>query len=365
MAQESNNLGWWLRAVLAVAAVPAAGWVIWALPMWLLVLAGARDRLTPEQWFKACADARTLFVQLLGGAGLLFGLVLNARGLANGQKAQAAERYNRAVGQLGDSMLSVRMGAIYALESIAKDWPEEWWAPVMRILAAHVRTNRPLRNPDETGLDPFPEEFQAVLDIFGRADRPVSCKAPFALQNIDLRGARLAGKGWTQVAKGRSGAALFGSDLRGADLEFVHLAGGLLIGSRLERASLKHAHLEAADFTSAHLEGADLTNAHLDRADLQFAHMSGSILMNAHLEGADLRGAMLENSHLGGALLAQARLNSAYLEGARLREAHGLTQEQLDTAYGTPRSLPEGLRPPPIEPTPADNAGPTPKGVHP
>ena len=55
------------------------------------------------------------------------------------------------------------------------------------------------------------------------------------------------------------------------------------------------------------------------RTDLRGAHLAG-----AHLEGADLKGAMLQ--------------------GAHLREAVGLTQEQLGSAFGNDRmALPEGL----------------------
>jgi len=88
------------------------------------------------------------------------------------------------------------------------------------------------------------------------------------------------------------------------------------------------------DLRGAVLRHADLNGAHLEDAILNGAHLEGAFLLAVHLEGADLRGAYLEG----------ADLREAHLEGADLSRAKGLTQAQVDAAFGDAETeLPEGL----------------------
>jgi uncharacterized protein YjbI with pentapeptide repeats len=92
----------------------------------------------------------------------------------------------------------------------------------------------------------------------------------------------------------------------------------------LRRASLVGAYLDLVDFLGAHLEGADLREAHLEMAWFDGTHLEGAELQGAHLEGAWLLG--------------------AYLQGADLSGAEGLTQAQIDQAFGDAATqLPQGL----------------------
>jgi uncharacterized protein YjbI with pentapeptide repeats len=94
-----------------------------------------------------------------------------------------------------------------------------------------------------------------------------------------------------------------------------------------------HRAVPRGDFTEAYLAhirldvGANLTGAELNQADLA----------SAELIGADLTGARLY----------RADLTEAYLHGAGLSGAAGLSQEQLDAAFGTMRTeLPDDLQRP-------------------
>jgi hypothetical protein len=51
------------------------------------------------------------------------------------QEQQITERFTRAIDQLGNDKLSVKLGGIYALERIAKDSPKDHWQ-VMEVLTA-------------------------------------------------------------------------------------------------------------------------------------------------------------------------------------------------------------------------------------
>jgi hypothetical protein len=104
--------------------------------------------------------------------------------------------------------------------------------------------------------------------------------------------------------------------------------------ARDQRAlDLRESVLRQADL-AAHLEDADLYEAHVEGADLSWAQLVGARLLGAHLEGADLY-----RAHLEGAFLYEAHLEGAFLSGAL-----GLTQRQIDTAFGDAETrLPAGL----------------------
>jgi hypothetical protein len=58
------------------------------------------------------------------------------------------ERFTRAIEQLGSDQLEVRLGAIYALERIARDSERDHW-PIMEILTAYVRAHAPRKKEEQ------------------------------------------------------------------------------------------------------------------------------------------------------------------------------------------------------------------------
>jgi Pentapeptide repeats (8 copies) len=87
--------------------------------------------------------------------------------------------------------------------------------------------------------------------------------------------------------------------------------------------------IERLDLSEASLRGANLTGANLSGANLLGADLSGTNLFGAELHWANLFGA-----NLRGANLSIANFSYAILFGADLIEAQGLTQSQIDSAFG-------------------------------
>jgi hypothetical protein len=56
------------------------------------------------------------------------------------RRDHVAELFNRAVGQLGDPKLEVRLGAIYTLRQIAHDFPD-LSGPTYELLTTYLREN--------------------------------------------------------------------------------------------------------------------------------------------------------------------------------------------------------------------------------
>jgi|SRR5215207_3064547 len=95
--------------------------------------------------------------------------------------------------------------------------------------------------------------------------------------------------------------------------------------ANLVRANLSYIGLSDTYLQHTLLNKAKLKMATLRRSNLQWAELSGACLRNAGFKEANLYYTGLEDADLAG----------ADLSGADLREAVGLTQEQINLAYGS------------------------------
>ncbi len=231
------------------------------------------------------------------------------------REAQVTDRYTKAIGQLGDIQLAIRLGGIYALERIAVD-SERDHRTIVEVLSAFVRTSsQPAasnRSPDDqSGARPEEQPVPAAAPA-GDTGQTLTTDVQAALTVLGRLPSRPG------VSRG---------DLTGAHLAGAWLDGATLTGAILSRANLADARLGRANLTDTHLHGATLTDARLGRANLADARLDG-----ANLAGADPRGATLTGAELGWANLATTK---------------NLTQQQLDSAHGDENTrLPAGLQRP-------------------
>jgi ABC-type cobalt transport system substrate-binding protein len=133
--------------------------------------------------------------------------------------------------------------------------------------------------------------------------------------------------GPVRQAQGESGQSLDlgGIDFRGANLSGVNLSGFRLAQCVLDRCRLAGARLSNCDLSGASLTGADLARADLRRADFSEADLSDADFTRAKV--------------------GLANFTSANIGGAILSEADGLSQEQLDQAFGdSGTAVPERMR---------------------
>ena len=291
-------------AILIVAVAAVAVLLLWQLPRWQTADAAAfldaRELLDLENQIR-----QTLAI-LLGAGAILTGMALLWRRVAAGERVamdavrlaeetQRSERFTRAVGQLGDERLEVRLGAIYALEQVAHE-SRQHHQPAMEVLCAYLR-ERAAWDGERPPAPRLATDVQAVLTVLGRRTTAHEAATPFRL---DLRR----------------------TDLRGADLNGVNLDRALLLETHLEAATMQAVRLAHADLRGAWLNNADLVEADLRGADLREAHLDGTYMVEARLEGADLGGAHMAGAYLGGASLQGADLGGAHLDGAYMYKAN-------------------------------------------
>ena len=221
-------LGEHLRAVALIGGCLLTLALIW-LPKWQT----ARPELTPQARFEVENNARKTIAEMVGGAALLAGLYFTWSGLEVNREGQVTERFTRAIDQLGNDKLEIRLGGVYALERIARDSKKDHW-PIMEVLTAYVRQRAPWvpedaqssngnQLPQEAApatlpippppapatphpsLDKLVADIQAILTVLGRRSQTYGNgeEQPLNLADTELEGA----------------------DLRGANLEEANLAG--------------------------------------------------------------------------------------------------------------------------------------------
>jgi uncharacterized protein YjbI with pentapeptide repeats len=278
-------------------------------------------------------------------------LQLTQEELRLSRESQVAERFTKAIEQLGSDKLDVRLGGIYALERLAHDSPQRDHPTVVEVLGAFVRegsrrydTPPPKQGRAEEaavklgattpGTDAKPRpatDIQAALSVLGRLPQQPNVSRG-DLTGVQVAGAQLGGADLTGaqlVEADLSGAHLHEADLSGAQLRRANLTGAWFVGANLSGANLREAKLSGAQ-----LGGANLKDARLAFADLSGAQVREVNLSGAHLHGADLRDARLRGADLTDALLGGAKLRDARLGEAKLRQARELTQPQLNGAWG-------------------------------
>jgi hypothetical protein len=306
----------WLGLLVTVAVVVAVGIyvVFWPLSDWIArhnvgAITGPH-RAAALQAAREAAQGHllTLGAGLFAAGALAFtawnltlyrhSLTLYRRTNEITEQGQVTDRYTKAIEQLGSpDKPDVRIGAVYALERIARDSATDH-PTVMEVLSAfireHSREQWPPPDADEAATYPVPQtrpDVQAAITVIGRRD----INRDRYRYRVDLTDANLPF------------ADLTGADLSGADL----------IGANLTRAKLTGAKLTGADLTNADLTNADLTNADLTGANLTDAKLTDANLTGAKLTGAKLTGVGLTSADLSGANLTGANLTGAELTGAR------------------------------------------------
>ena len=296
------------------------------------------------------------------------------------QQVLLNERYQKGAEMLGSEVLSVRLGAIYALQRLAEEHPEQYHVQIMRLFCAFVRlpTKDQSLESEQAEIEPgtllgIRLDVAAIIEAIG--SRPESRvelerKAGFRL---DLRNGNLAlaqllnadfCNAFLQHAN-LSHANITHTDLSGVSLDYANLSGATISNVRFSRTHLVSANLSGAllqdlDFSKASFHRANLSRANLHGSDLSdgvfqdaslanawldSANLSGAGFLSADLSSAKLINADLTGAHFWDAKLDQANFSDANLSGVRfsnegIQPANGLTQAQLDAACADPDNLP-------------------------
>lgn len=316
---------------------------------------------------KAIVSGVATVATIGGGVFVLWNLRLT-------QTRLITERFSKAVEQLGNDKIEVRLGGIYSLERIAYDSDRDHWT-IMEVLTSFIQEKSPIEEISEdqirakayeiwqqsngSGTDyehwaeaiavlewkPVTKDVQAALTVIRRRqkkdpqDKNIDLSDTnlqrVVLEDADLQGANLMRANLQGVNLSRvnlQGTNLMATNLQGANLSYVNLQrvalsaanlqGANLENANLQRASLCQVNLQRANLSYVNLQEAFLDEANLEQANLREANLQGAYLTKVNLQQANLWAAELQGANLEQAKLQEADLHEAELQGADLREAN-------------------------------------------
>lgn len=218
-------------AVIAVAVTTLAAlalFFIWMLP----ILLTEHPRSTSgDTRLTAINNARTGVVAFAAAGGAAVGLIYTARTYRLTRRGQTAERFTKAVAQLGDSASSVRIGGLAAFGHLARYEPTDYDKIVFEVALAYLRDKSPWPAPSESSSTPG-ADVQAAVNLLRE-------RLEYSRKTVDLRRVNLAG----------------------IDLQTMLLRDAKFAGSNLSRAKLNDCDVRGVDLETTGLDGAQFVHA--------------------------------------------------------------------------------------------------------
>lgn len=333
-------------------------WAVQTVPEWQVRRAGVlsatnpETKTTPAEVANLENEMRKTDLQALGGLLAIIALIYTYRRVVVAEQGHITDRYTKAIEQLGaltaegKPNVEVRLGAIYALERIAKDSPRDHWT-IMEVLTAYVRQNAPAPTKAPTKEENIAAiatgpatEIQAILTVLGRRQR--DCGREQEGQRLDLRYCDLRGADFCKVYMDGTnfhesymdGARFVGAHMEGACFDTAHMEKAWFREAYVEGAFFRVAQLKGASFERAYVDGAHFNGAHVEIAYFKEAHVEGAIFNDALVEGANFKEAYVEGANFNDAHVERAIFYRAHVEEAEFRRAIGLTVEQFESAEG-------------------------------
>jgi hypothetical protein len=187
----------------------------------------------------------------------------------------------REVGSRTEPNLEMRLGAIYALERIARD-SEKDRRPILNVICAYTRSLQNSGAPKK-----LPDNWYAIRNATDEWARSIPALRPDVQVAVEFlgRASQITGddKILRKVRLKLSGANLQRADLRGLCYHYswmfkVNLAFAILLDTDFEFVELSQSYLREADLAGGRLRGAALFGADLSGArNLKFEQISESL----------------------------------------------------------------------------------------
>ena len=296
---------WWVAGIAAVLVIGGLlSWHYWE------EIRGEQDSLSET--------VRNLGLVIGGAIAILLAVwrsIVSERQANTAQQGLLNERYQQGADMLGNNVLSVRLGGIYALERLAAEHPQQYYVQIMKLLCAFVR------HPTED------EDYQKKL-----AERNKDLSTPHS-QREDARAAMdfIGSRDETRVEIEESQD--FSLNLMGADLSHAQIGRANLSGSMLRNANLSNAEISSADLSRAHLQGAVMKSAHLMFIDFTDARASDADLSGARMLRLTMPSLTFDNANLSGAQLNRVDLSGGFIQYANLSHVHIRSSDLSDTHF--------------------------------
>lgn len=288
---------WLFKIFIVIVLFICFLWILLKFPVWQVAKFGITN---PKDLAEMENGYRSTLAQLLGGIAVGVGIYFAWGNLKISREVQITESFTRAIEQLGNEKIEVRLGGIYALERISAQYQKDHWR-MIEVLTSFVKINSPIKDEPQNKVK---IDTQAVLTIIGRRNYSLFMGESRMINLTEL-------------------------NLQEAFFPGANLGGVYFWKSNLKEANFLLANLPETDFVSVNASGAYFNGAYLKNSDFKEANLEGAQFEVANLKGAKFEGANLKGANLEGANFEGANLKGANLEGANLKWARNLSFNQL------------------------------------
>ncbi len=220
--------------------------------------------------------------------------------VATAQQSLQNDRFQKGAEMLGDIILSVRVGGIYALRSLVESHPEEYYMQIMPLLCAFIRY------PPEDPSFELNDNRITTNTLSDKDKNPLRQDVAIAVEAIAVRDE-------AHIKLER-------------DKQFLH---------DLTNANLRRLVITMGNLSNINLSGADLTESLLVETNLYHGLFTFGNLSDAVIAGADLTDADFGKTDLSGTKFSINRYSKDGEHVGKLA-ARNLTQVQLDRAVADP-----------------------------
>jgi uncharacterized protein YjbI with pentapeptide repeats len=260
-------------------------------------------------------------LQTLGALLLATGLVFTERTFRLNREGHVTDRYSKAIEQLGNDSVDVRIGGVYALERIARDSRIDY-GTITEVLCAFVRehTSQPSNRGRSPLAAPSSADVQAAATVLARRHAEG--------ENIDLS------------HSGLNNLRMSGQWHR-AQFNYCHIADTVFTRSVMDGVSFSFCEIKVCGFNHISAKGAHFVrgkvqawfvDADLRDSDFYACDLTGSDFSGRFDEDDEDRPMVSSPAQLAGARFTLANLTDVNLKGVDLSDARGLTQTQLGQA---------------------------------
>jgi Transposase/Pentapeptide repeats (8 copies) len=263
---------------------------------------------------KAISDARASLLQVAVGVAGAAALYFTWQTYLLGREGRASDNFIKAVDQLGNEQVHVKVGGIVGLGRLLRTATVDgdYWF-LMDVLTAFVRHTVP-KAATPRGTKPSEDIIAAINVLARRSQSKVPDReedSPVDLTRCDL--------GYLWMAKGHYEAGQFG------DSVLTNVEG--------QDAFFYYANFDRADLTGAQFDWAKMKGAKIRWViNTQKASFKNADLTDADFEGTDLRGVSLQE-----AIVSKADFSKvAFYDDEELRKARGDRTTQPPPGFSPP-----------------------------
>ena len=213
----------------------AWSWITHAVPAWswitILVVLMVTAVIVNWDWLSIESNGSTIRnIGLVAAAIIALPLaiwrsIVAERQAETAQRGLLNERYQKGADMLGSEKLTVRLGGIYALAWLAREYPGDYHTPIMSLFCVFVRPEARVR-----------EDVRAVMTAVGMRSSSQIETEKKEKYSLDLFGAHL--EGFVLSSANLTRVRLGGANLSRANLLNTNLSGAVLDGANLSRAFL-------------------------------------------------------------------------------------------------------------------------------